>query len=83
MNPIVLTLFGLLVRHALSGVGVFLVGQGVDPKTVEAITGLMGTLGPVGSAVVGGLAVLAALAWSYWQKRKAGLLAPKPQQPGT
>lgn len=51
-------IIGLILRHALTGVGAVLVAKGADPTSVESI--------------VGGVAAAAGLAWSWWQKKRSG-----------
>ncbi len=75
MSTLALTLLGLLARHALGGLGVWLLSQGLDPKSVDAINTLIQSLGPVGGAIVGALSVAGALGWSYYQKHKSGVLS--------
>ncbi len=54
-------IIGLLLRHVATGLGAVLVTRNLaDPTSAEAI--------------VGGLVTAGGLAWSWWQKKKSGVL---------
>lgn len=75
MNVILLTLGGLLGRHVLTALGGWLVTLGLPPETIQAIMGLVNVLPPTAQLVVGLLVVAGGLGWSYWQKRRSGVIS--------
>ncbi len=68
------TLIGLVLRHALTAGGAYLVANGfIDAGTVEGIAGCVDMVAPkndVALQVIGGIGALTGLVWSGREKVK-------------
>lgn len=76
MNLILMTVGGILARMIVTSLGATLIGLNVPPEVASKIVELAQSLGGVGGAFAGLIAMAAAFGWSYWQKQRSGVIPP-------
>lgn len=78
MNLILMTVGGILARMVVTSLGATLIGLNVPPEVAAKIVELAQSLGGMGGAVAGLVAMALAFGWSYWQKSRSGATTAKP-----
>jgi hypothetical protein len=79
MNLLLGPLVGLLLRHAIGGLGTWLIAQHVPQEWVDALMNFINVLPPAAQLTAAVVAVGGVVGWSAFQKWRSGALK-KPSE---
>lgn len=77
LSLIVATAGGIVGRMILGSLGTALLGLNVDPELASKIVDMAQSLGPAAGSALGIVAIGGAYGWSWWQKKRSGVIPAK------